>query len=225
MRPWTRRAALLAALFLVPRMVRAQAPSDVPVPSAGETTANPATAPSTPPASSYPATGYGWTTPTPHSTPTRSTPPPAGSADATMSGFERLDDGSSRLFVELTKPVTFETRKTRNVVTYVLKSTHVSRANNRNPLVTVHFKTPVTSARLVPHGKDLWFVIHLRTAVEPTATMDRASGGVAVLHVAFAKGDYGAASSSSPHAPTAPTSPSRPHVHHTAPPAVAGSSE
>jgi hypothetical protein len=142
-----------------------------------------------------------------------------------MSGFERLDDGSSRLFVELTKPVTFETRKTRNVVTYVLKSTHVSRANNRNPLVTVHFKTPVTSARLVPHGKDLWFVIHLRTAVEPTATMDRASGGVAVLHVAFAKGDYGAASSSSPHAPTAPTSPSRPHVHHTAPPAVAGSSE
>lgn len=172
MRPWTRRAALLAALFLVPRMARAQTPSNVPAPTTEETTANPATVPSPAPASSHPATGYGWTTPTTHSTPTRTPPPAPGSADATMSGFERLDDGSSRLFVELTKPVTFETRKTRNAVTYVLKNTHVSRANNRNPLVTVHFKTPVTSARLVPHGKDLWFVIHLRTAVEPTATMD-----------------------------------------------------
>jgi hypothetical protein len=129
-----------------------------------------------------------------------------------MSGFEKLEDGSSRLFVELTKPVTFETRKTRNLVTYVLKNTHVSRANNRNPLVTVHFKTPVTSARLVAHGHDLWFVIHLRADVEPTASMERANGGMSVLRVTFAKGDYGAASSSPPHSPEAPTKPSRPHV-------------
>jgi hypothetical protein len=211
MRPWTRLAALLAAFSVVPSIAHAQVPTDTPAPAA-QTSDDAGGAPSAPPASSYPATGYGWTTPTTHSAPARASPPPAGSSDATMSGFERLDDGSSRLFVELTKPVSFETRKTRHGVTYVLKNTHVSRANNRNPLVTVHFKTPVTSARLVPHGKDLWFVIHLRADVEATATMDRNPHGPSVLRIAFAKGDYGAASSSSPHSPTAPTKPSRPHV-------------
>ena len=36
-----------------------------------------------------------------------------------------------------------------------------SDRNNTNALVTVHFNTPVTSARLVPHGHDLWFVVAL----------------------------------------------------------------
>jgi hypothetical protein len=211
MRLWTRRAALLAAFCLAPATAGAQASTDAPAAAAGEEP-DAGAAPSTPPPTAHPATGYGWTTPATRSTPARTTPPPPGSADATMSGFERLDDGSSRLFVELTKPVSFETRKTHHGVTYVLKNTHVSRANNRNPLVTVHFKTPVTSARLVAHGRDLWFVIRLRADVEATATMERTTGGLSVLRIAFAKGDYGAASSSPPRSPEAPTKPTRPHV-------------
>ena len=100
-----------------------------------------------------------------------------------------LPDGSTSLFVELTKPAAFETKPARAVVTYVLKEAHVDRRNNRNPLVTVHFNTPVTSARLLPHGRDLWFVVDLRANVQPTAKMESTKEGAATLRVTFPKGD------------------------------------
>jgi hypothetical protein len=117
---------------------------------------------------------------------------PAASAEAgaVMPGFETHADGSSRLFVELSKPVAYETKAARGTVTYVLKGTRVLRRNNTNPLVTVHFNTPVTSAKLVPHGHDLWFVVDLRADVQPTVTMDTGKDGTAVMHIELPKGDY-----------------------------------
>lgn len=112
------------------------------------------------------------------------------SAGATMSGFETLADGSTRLFVELSKPVTYETKAAKGSVTYVLKGARVLKRNNTNPLVTVHFNTPVTQARLVPHGHDLWFILDLRASVEPSVSMDAGKDGSAVMHVALPKGDY-----------------------------------
>ncbi|MBV9948108.1 MAG: hypothetical protein JOZ69_14735, partial [Myxococcales bacterium] len=89
--------------------------------------------------------------------------------------------------------------------------------NNENPLVTVHFNTPVNAARLVPHGRDLWFVVDLRAAVQPTTTMEVDKTGVAVLSVVFPKGDYlPAAPGAAPAASTAAASP------HPAPPGAAG---
>ena len=113
-----------------------------------------------------------------------------------MPGFETLADGSSRLIVELTKPVAYETKTAKGTVTYVLKGARVVRRNNTNALVTVHFNTPVTSARLVPHGHDLWFVVELRAHVQPTVSMDAAKDGGAVMHIELPKGEYlpGAAS-------------------------------
>jgi uncharacterized membrane protein YgcG len=117
--------------------------------------------------------------------------PPAGApAGAVMPGFETMADGSSRLFVELSKPVTYDTKAARGSVTYVLKGTRVLKRNNTNPLVTVHFNTPVTSARLVPHGRDLWFVVDLRADVQPAVTMDAGKDGSAVMHIELPKGSY-----------------------------------
>lgn len=110
--------------------------------------------------------------------------------DALRPGFETLPDGSSRLFVELSQPVTYSTKSSKGSIVYVLKGAHTPRRNNFNPLVTVHFNTPVSSARLVPHGADLWFVVALRAAVQPTVTMDAGESGGAVLRIAFPKGDY-----------------------------------
>jgi hypothetical protein len=110
--------------------------------------------------------------------------------DATMPGFETLADGSSRLFVELSKPVKYEATSGKGTITYVLKGAHVSLRNNYNPLVTVHFNTPVTSARLVPHGSDLWFVVALRGKTQPTVTLDGTKDGGSMLRVEFPKGDY-----------------------------------
>lgn len=107
-----------------------------------------------------------------------------------MPGFETLADGSTRLFVELSQPVKYEAKPAATVFTCVLKGAHVDRRNNYNPLVTVHFNTPVTTARLVPHGADLWLVASLRAKVEPAVTMDATKDGGAMLRVEFPKGDY-----------------------------------
>ncbi len=88
---------------------------------------------------------------------------------------------------------------------YVLKGAHVEKRNNFNPLVTVHFNTPVTSARLVPHGKDLWFVVDLRASVQPSVTMDAAKDGGAVLRIGFPSGSYLPLQKIAP--PPAPTPP------------------
>jgi hypothetical protein len=107
-----------------------------------------------------------------------------------MPGFETLADGSTRLFVELTQAVSYETKASPGALIYVLKGARAGKRNNTNPLVTVHFNTPVTSARLTPHGRDLLFVVALRANVQPTVTMDTAKEGGAVLRIEFPKGDY-----------------------------------
>jgi hypothetical protein len=108
-------------------------------------------------------------------------------------GFETLGDGSTRVFVQLPKEVKYgevAARRGGATVTYVLKDVRVDKRNNFNPLVTVHFNTPVTSARLVPHGKDLWLVVALRAKVQPTAALQPAKDGGSVFQLDFPKGDY-----------------------------------
>jgi hypothetical protein len=109
---------------------------------------------------------------------------------AVVPGFELLGDGSSRLFVQMPKAVAYETKVGKGTITYVLKDVHVEKRNNYNPLVTVHFNTPVSKARLVPHGHDLWFVVTLRASAQPQVSMEPAKEGGAVLHIDFPKGSY-----------------------------------
>ena len=199
----TARAALLAAgLCVVPVVAAAQEPAPTAAPAATSTVAAPAatdpgaaaetSAPSAKP--SFPATGYGWSTTPPKRVPHGPAHPGRARAhtgpDVVLPGFETLADGSSRLFVQLSKPATFDTKQGAGGVTVVLKGVHVDRRNNTNPLVTVHFNTPVTAARLVPHGHDLWFVVDLRAKVQPAVTMDAAKDGAAMLRIEFPKGDY-----------------------------------
>jgi hypothetical protein len=120
----------------------------------------------------------------------RAAPSTATAPSALLPGFETLADGSTRLFVELTQPVSYETKSAPGTLTYVLKGARAGKRNNTNPLVTIHFNTPVTTARLTPRGRDLWFVIALRAKVQPTVTMDTAKEGSAVLRIEFPKGDY-----------------------------------
>ena len=92
--------------------------------------------------------------------------------------------------MQLTRPVAYDTKTAPGTLTYVLKGAYADKWNNFNPLVTVHFNTPVTSARLVPHGSDLWFVVDLRAKVTPAVTMDATKEGGAMLRIDFPKGDY-----------------------------------
>lgn len=146
-----------------------------------------------------PATGYGWSSPKPQKglvvrSGARHVHRPAAHAPsgpiATLPGFEMLPEGGSRLFVELTKPVQVDERKARGKLTYVLHGAHVAVRNNENPLVTVHFNTPVTRARLVPVGNDLHFVIDLRADATPTWKGSPGKEGSFVLTIDFPKGSY-----------------------------------
>jgi hypothetical protein len=110
---------------------------------------------------------------------------------ATFPGFEMTGDGGSRLFVQLTQQVPVEERRAAGSITYVLKGARVNVWNNHNALVTVHFNTPVTRARLLSVGNDLHFVVELRSAATPTYNVAAAQGGSgAVLSVVFPKGEY-----------------------------------
>jgi hypothetical protein len=209
------RATLLTAMMgIFPLAALAQAPPPTAAPAPGDTAA-PAPATSTSAAPVFPATGYGWsTTPAPRR-PRHGHPRPARvvsqTPDAVLPGFETLADGSTRLFVQLSRPVQFVTKPAQGTLTFVLQGAHVDRRNNYNPLVTVHFNTPVSSARLVPHGNDLWFVVDLRANVSPQVTMDAAKDGGAMLRIEFPKGDYlpGGQATPSPSASSSqpPTSP------------------
>ncbi|HSQ67448.1 MAG TPA: hypothetical protein VLM85_29760 [Polyangiaceae bacterium] len=193
----------------LPAVARAQAPapttSSEPAPSSPSSAASaeaPAASSAPPPA--RPATGYGYSDPKPrkpvhapgHVT-VRSgaraahhVEPNASGPVATLPGFQMMGDAGSRLFVELTQSVPIEERHARGVITYVLKGARVVRRNNENALVTLHFNTPVTRARLLPSGHDLLFIIDLRANVTPAWKLNPGKDGGSVLVIDFPKGSY-----------------------------------
>jgi hypothetical protein len=206
-------AALPALAALIPMLAWAQSPSPPADSTAGPAATTTNVSPDAPAADSaepakpavVPATGYSYGPPTAYGATSTArgdrthARAPGGQPgnDALMTGFETLADGSTRLFIELSKPVAYETKASGSTFTLILKEVRVDRRNNRNPMVTVHFNTPVTTARLVPHGRNLWLVIDLRANVQPAVTMattdtaaDTASSGGTTLRVGFPKGDY-----------------------------------
>lgn len=104
-------------------------------------------------------------------------------------GFEQTADGGSRLFVQLSQMVPVEERKAAGSITYVLKGASPRVWNNTNALVTVHFDTPVSRARLVPQGQDLLFVVELRAAATPTWKITESTDKSAILTIDFPKSD------------------------------------
>jgi hypothetical protein len=115
-----------------------------------------------------------------------------------LPGFEQTQDGGSRVFVSLTSTVPVEEHKAQGSVTYILKGAGVRVWNNTNALVTVHFNTPVSKARLVPHGNDAHLVIEMRAASTPTWKMTEGQDKSAVLQVDFPKGDFAPAEKGGP---------------------------
>jgi hypothetical protein len=168
-------------------------PAGAAAPADGATAPAAEGAVATPPKPKVDATGYGYSDPKP----TRGGGQPrarrvarVSGPVATLPGFEMTGDGGSRLFVQLTQTVSVEEKRAAGAVTYVLKGAHVLKHNNQNALVTVHFNTPVSRARLVPRGNDLLFVVEMRASVQPTWKLEPAKDNSAVLAIDFPKGDF-----------------------------------
>lgn len=109
---------------------------------------------------------------------------------ATLPGFEMLPDGGSRLFVELTHTANVTERKDARSLTYVIQGAHVVHRNNENALVTVHFNTPVTRARLLPVRGDVVFSVELRADTASTWKLVDGPEGSSVLQIDFPSGAF-----------------------------------
>ncbi len=93
-------------------------------------------------------------------------------------GFRLTDDGGSEVMVEFSQTPTAPTEHVAaGSVTYVFKGAHVSKHNNQNPLLTVHFNTPVASARLVPKKGELHLVVDLRANATASSGLRASSDG------------------------------------------------
>lgn len=104
---------------------------------------------------------------------------------ALFAGFRVLPDGSTRVFVDLSGRATVTKREGEGELVYTLKGARLASANNKNALVTTHFDTPVSRARLVPVSDDIELVIELRAETTAAHRVLRRDGEAAQLQIDF----------------------------------------
>ncbi len=95
-------------------------------------------------------------------------------------GFRLTDDGGSEVMVEFSSnPAAPTEHRAAGSITYVFKGAHVIKSNNQNPLLTMHFNTPVISARLVPKKGELHLVVDMRAGANaaPSSGLRASSDG------------------------------------------------
>jgi hypothetical protein len=92
--------------------------------------------------------------------------PPPGTPIASSPGFSRLEDGTSRIWIEVSRKVDVVETKGPSHVVYRLRGAAVVQRTNQLPLLTGFFSTPVERVQLVPQGPDLDLIVDLREASE-----------------------------------------------------------
>jgi len=102
---------------------------------------------------------------------------------ATYPGFQVLPDGTSLVWVTVSRNVPVRVERAGGRATYLLDGAHVQIWNNTNPLVTTHFRTPVASARLRPGEAGARLVVELREDVEPTYQVVSGPRGTMLLQI------------------------------------------
>lgn len=119
-------------------------------------------------------------------------PEPGGSGPVLMTwpGFQARPDGASRFFLQTTGPVQVEQKHEDGRFVVVLKGCRLHLRNNRRPLETRYFNTPVSSARIERRGRDLAFVMSLRADVTPVVSTQSGANGYNFVLLEFPAGNY-----------------------------------
>ncbi len=100
--------------------------------------------------------------------------------------FQRFEDGTSRVSVEMDRKTDIEERKANGRIVFRIKSVGVMDRVNYLPLVTSYFKTQVERVQLVDEGSDTDLVIEVREASPFTHKIVETPRGI-VLQVDFPK--------------------------------------
>jgi hypothetical protein len=94
-------------------------------------------------------------------------PIPLGVPLAAAPGFLRKDDGTSRVWIEVSSKVDVLESRYRGRTVYRLRGATLLAGTSRLPLQTYYFNTPVDRIELVSMGPDLDLVLDLREDVAP----------------------------------------------------------
>lgn len=132
--------------------------------------------------------------------------PGARPAAITWPGFQMRPDGSSRVFLQTTVPLTTQTENTGDQVIVELGAAQIAGQTNALPLDTRFFNTPVTKIHLKRVKGRVQLVLTMRAPATPTVTSERAASGFHFLYIDFPAGSYTA----TPLGPDAPPAPDEP---------------
>jgi len=106
----------------------------------------------------------------------------------TWPGFMMRPDGGSRLFIQTTKALTFVKLEKKNRLELQFRDTAVHLNNNRNPLITVNFNTPLKTAFLKRRAKRVDLVMELKVKAEAVISQYTDADGYCYLFVDFPPG-------------------------------------
>jgi hypothetical protein len=135
----------------------------------------------------------------PRDDPERQTDDPGDSADharlvqvhdssvvpiCTLPGFTMNEDGTSRVFVEVSADVPVSESKDKLLLSYRFQGVTVPERVNRLPIPTTHFETPVSSIQVIQVQGAAELRILLRQDAAPRTRLKRSSTGT-VLSVDF----------------------------------------
>lgn len=84
----------------------------------------------------------------------------------TFTGLRVREDGSSTLFVELTRTTEVEVTENGKDVSFLLSDAKIRDRNNKNPLNAEYFKANVLRAKLVEEKGGVRLVVQLREAAK-----------------------------------------------------------
>ncbi len=189
------RWVLLAFVTLVPISVSAQdappapapapAASDAPAPSeSGAPTVDKAEEPKKPSVTP----GYSWTDkPAAKRHWKKRRKIDSNAPQATYPGFRMKKDGTSEVWVQISQKVTVTPSIAAGHATFVLTGVEVGVRNNRNPLITEYFDTPLAQARLRRDKAGAQLVLVLREAVQPTQRIVDGPAGTMILYIDLPK--------------------------------------
>lgn len=111
-------------------------------------------------------------------------------ATVTWPGFKMNLDGTSRVFVQTTSAVSPQTESAAGQFVLTFANCGVAGANNRLPLETRFFNTPVTRVEVKEERGAVKIVMTLRAGVQPRVSSEAASSGFFFVYIDFPAGNY-----------------------------------
>ena len=134
--------------------------------------------------------GYGGVIPGTGMKPDHLAAEPGTAPVITWHGFQPMPGGSSRIFVQSAQKPTTNVRRSGQGFEVVLAGVDLPAGNNRLPLVTRYFNTPVRRARIKKKGGEVVVVLDMRADVAPTVRQEKAQSGYWFTYLEFPPGNF-----------------------------------